>query len=181
MFWGGAGPMGVRPAVRSFPAHRPAAYLLALADGSDSTGRRTAAHRPQRGRWRRRSCRARCPCRWPTATWRPSPRGWSAVVHRFVVGGDINAARRFDVIYNETTYRKFFASVVERRFHDCHFGLHGKEERTFWGEGRVPARPLLRRRPNGGPRAKVRGRYDRRNATAERPEPTRPRAWVKSP
>ncbi len=55
--------------------------------------------------------------------------------HRFVVGGDINAARGFDVVYKGETYGKFFSSVVERGFHDCHFGLHGKEERTFWGKG----------------------------------------------
>jgi exonuclease III len=54
---------------------------------------------------------------------------------RYVVGGDINAARRFDVVYRTRTYGKFFASVAERGLHDCHFGLHGKEERTFWGKG----------------------------------------------
>jgi endonuclease/exonuclease/phosphatase family metal-dependent hydrolase len=55
--------------------------------------------------------------------------------YRFVVGGDINAARGFDVVYKKKTYEKFFASVVERGLHDCHFGLCGKEERTFWGKG----------------------------------------------
>jgi endonuclease/exonuclease/phosphatase family metal-dependent hydrolase len=54
---------------------------------------------------------------------------------RFVVGGDINAARHFDVIYKKRTYAKFFASVAKRGLHDCHFGLHGKDERTFWGKG----------------------------------------------
>jgi len=28
-----------------------------------------------------------------------------------------------------------FASVAKRGLHDCHFGLHGKDERTFWGKG----------------------------------------------
>ena len=54
---------------------------------------------------------------------------------RFVVAGDINAARRFDVIYKKKTYGKFFASVAKRGLHDCHFGLHGQDERTFWGKG----------------------------------------------
>jgi endonuclease/exonuclease/phosphatase family metal-dependent hydrolase len=54
---------------------------------------------------------------------------------RFVAGGDINAARHFDVVYEKKTYAKFFASVAKRGLHDCHFGLHGQDERTFWGKG----------------------------------------------
>jgi endonuclease/exonuclease/phosphatase family metal-dependent hydrolase len=54
---------------------------------------------------------------------------------RFVAGGDINAARGFDVNYQGRRYEKFFASVAKRGLHDCYFGLHGEEQRTFWGKG----------------------------------------------
>jgi|HubBroStandDraft_2_1064218.scaffolds.fasta_scaffold63019_1 endonuclease/exonuclease/phosphatase family metal-dependent hydrolase len=54
---------------------------------------------------------------------------------RFVIGGDINAARRFDVVYKMKTYGQFFASVAKRGLYDCHHGLHGEEQRTFWGKG----------------------------------------------
>jgi endonuclease/exonuclease/phosphatase family metal-dependent hydrolase len=54
---------------------------------------------------------------------------------RFVAGGDINAARGYDLMYKGGHYEKFFASVAERGLHDCHFGLHGQDERTFWGKG----------------------------------------------
>jgi endonuclease/exonuclease/phosphatase family metal-dependent hydrolase len=54
---------------------------------------------------------------------------------RFVAGGDINAARHFDVVYKKKTYAKFFASVAKRGLHDCHFGIYGQDERTFWGKG----------------------------------------------
>jgi endonuclease/exonuclease/phosphatase family metal-dependent hydrolase len=55
---------------------------------------------------------------------------------RFVAGGDINAARGFDPVYKTKTYEKFFASVAERGLHDCYFGVHGTEQRTFWGKGK---------------------------------------------
>ncbi len=57
---------------------------------------------------------------------------------RFVVGGDINASRRFDVICTAES-RTVTSSPLprwrNRELHDCHFGLHAKEERTFWGQG----------------------------------------------
>jgi endonuclease/exonuclease/phosphatase family metal-dependent hydrolase len=52
---------------------------------------------------------------------------------RFVIGGDFNAARHWDVVYKNNTYGWFFDALKERGFHDCYFGLHGKETQSFWG------------------------------------------------
>lgn len=52
---------------------------------------------------------------------------------RFVIGGDFNACRRYDEVYKKNAYGWFFAELAERGFHDCHFGLHAREERSFWG------------------------------------------------
>lgn len=52
---------------------------------------------------------------------------------RFVIGGDFNACRRYDEVYKKNAYGWFFTELAERGFHDCHFGLHGREVQTFWG------------------------------------------------
>ena len=57
--------------------------------------------------------------------------------HRFVVGGDWNAARHWDTVYRTKSSGKFFADLAARQMVDCHWQQHGKEE-------------VLRRR-QGGP------------------------------
>lgn len=52
---------------------------------------------------------------------------------RFIIGGDFNACRRYDEVYKKNAYRWFFDELGQRGFHDCHYGVHGREERTFWG------------------------------------------------
>jgi endonuclease/exonuclease/phosphatase family metal-dependent hydrolase len=52
---------------------------------------------------------------------------------RFIVGGDLNAARHVDNVYGGRWFHRFFESVAAREFHDCHWQLHGKEVQSFWG------------------------------------------------
>lgn len=50
-----------------------------------------------------------------------------------VIGGDFNACRHWDSVRNSNTYTWFFEAMAAKGFHDCHFGLHRREERSFWG------------------------------------------------
>jgi len=53
--------------------------------------------------------------------------------HRFVVGGDVNAARHWDTVYGGRTHAEFFATLDRCGFHDCHWAQHGREVQSFWG------------------------------------------------
>lgn len=50
-----------------------------------------------------------------------------------LIGGDFNAARRFDEVYGGTKHRSFFEGMGARGLRDVHFALHGREVQTFWG------------------------------------------------
>ncbi|MBX3207770.1 MAG: endonuclease/exonuclease/phosphatase family protein [Labilithrix sp.] len=52
---------------------------------------------------------------------------------RFIVGGDFNACRRWDVVYKKNVYGWFFDELAALGAHDCHFGRHEREDRSFWG------------------------------------------------
>ena len=52
---------------------------------------------------------------------------------RFVVGGDVNAARHWDTVYGGRTHAEFFATLGRCGFHDCHWAQHGREVQSFWG------------------------------------------------
>lgn len=52
---------------------------------------------------------------------------------RFVLGGDFNAARHWDSVHKRDDYGWFFRELAARGLHDCHFGLHGYEVKSFWG------------------------------------------------
>ena len=52
---------------------------------------------------------------------------------RFVVGGDVNAARHWDTVYGGRTHAQFFAALEKCGFHDCHWAQHGREVQSFWG------------------------------------------------
>jgi endonuclease/exonuclease/phosphatase family metal-dependent hydrolase len=52
---------------------------------------------------------------------------------RFVVGGDLNAARHWDMVYGGRTHTEFFKTLTDRGFHDCHWAQHGREIQSFWG------------------------------------------------
>jgi hypothetical protein len=53
--------------------------------------------------------------------------------HRFVAGGVLNAARHLDDVYGRQWNHRFFNSITERGFHDCHSVVHGMEVQSFWG------------------------------------------------
>jgi endonuclease/exonuclease/phosphatase family metal-dependent hydrolase len=52
---------------------------------------------------------------------------------RFVVGGDVNAARHWDDVYGGRIHARFFETLADHGFHDCHWAQHGREVQTFWG------------------------------------------------
>ena len=52
---------------------------------------------------------------------------------RFVVGGDLNAARHWDAVYGGRTHAEFFKALTDNGFHDCHWAQHGREVQSFWG------------------------------------------------
>jgi endonuclease/exonuclease/phosphatase family metal-dependent hydrolase len=52
---------------------------------------------------------------------------------RFVVGGDLNAARHWDAVYGGRTHTQFFKVLADSGFHDCHWAQHGREIQSFWG------------------------------------------------
>jgi endonuclease/exonuclease/phosphatase family metal-dependent hydrolase len=56
----------------------------------------------------------------------------SVAGHRFVVGGDLNAARRVDEVYGGKRYTRIFETFAAREFHDCHWAQHGKEVQSLW-------------------------------------------------
>lgn len=51
-----------------------------------------------------------------------------------VVGGDFNAARHWDTVHGGNWYTNYFLSLLENGFHDCHWGIHGREIQSFWGQ-----------------------------------------------
>ena len=52
---------------------------------------------------------------------------------RFVVGGDLNAARHWDHVYGGHWFQQFFEDLSTREFYDCHWQVHQKETQSFWG------------------------------------------------
>jgi endonuclease/exonuclease/phosphatase family metal-dependent hydrolase len=52
---------------------------------------------------------------------------------RFVIGGDLNAARHLDDVYGGQWFTHFFEDLARRNFYDCHWARHGKEVQSFWG------------------------------------------------
>lgn len=54
---------------------------------------------------------------------------------RFVVGGDLNAARLWDEIGGTNHHRKFFQNIDKSGFYDCVWNTHGREIQTFFGKG----------------------------------------------
>lgn len=52
---------------------------------------------------------------------------------RFLVGGDLNAARHIDDVYGGHWHSRYFEELAKRGFHDCHWAKHRKEEQSFWG------------------------------------------------
>lgn len=57
--------------------------------------------------------------------------------HRMIVGGDFNAARRFDEVHGYTNYKAFFAGMQARGFFECHWRKNGREVQSFWGRKTV--------------------------------------------
>ena len=52
---------------------------------------------------------------------------------RVLVGGDFNAARRFDAVYGGQKHQRFFTAMERAGFHEAHWGVHGREVQSFWG------------------------------------------------
>jgi endonuclease/exonuclease/phosphatase family metal-dependent hydrolase len=52
---------------------------------------------------------------------------------RFVVGGDLNAARHADTVYGGRRFAEFFEDLASREFHDCHWLYRQEEVPSFWG------------------------------------------------
>jgi endonuclease/exonuclease/phosphatase family metal-dependent hydrolase len=52
---------------------------------------------------------------------------------RFVVGGDLNAARCIDKVYKGRWFTRYFDDLERRHFYDCHWRQHGREIQSFWG------------------------------------------------
>jgi len=50
-----------------------------------------------------------------------------------LVGGDFNAARRFDEVYGGKMHGTFFAAMDAAGLHEVHWAIHGREIQTFWG------------------------------------------------
>jgi len=50
-----------------------------------------------------------------------------------LVGGDFNAARRFDEVYGGKKHAAFFAAMKTAGLHEVHWGIHGREVQSFWG------------------------------------------------
>lgn len=51
----------------------------------------------------------------------------------FVVAGDLNAARHIDVVYGGKWFKRYFAALEQRGWHDCHWELNQRECQSFWG------------------------------------------------
>ena len=52
---------------------------------------------------------------------------------RFVVGGDLNAARHLDDVNGGRWFTAYFDNLAKRNLYDCHWAQHGKEVQSFWG------------------------------------------------
>jgi len=52
---------------------------------------------------------------------------------RFVVAGDLNAARHLDNVQGGKWFTRFFEDLDRRNFCDCHWKQHGGEIQSFWG------------------------------------------------
>jgi endonuclease/exonuclease/phosphatase family metal-dependent hydrolase len=50
-----------------------------------------------------------------------------------LIGGDFNAARRFDEVYGGKRHGTFFAAMKTAGLHEVHWELHGREIQSFWG------------------------------------------------
>jgi endonuclease/exonuclease/phosphatase family metal-dependent hydrolase len=50
-----------------------------------------------------------------------------------LVGGDFNAARRFDEVYGGKMHGTFFSTMASAGLHEIHWAIHGREIQTFWG------------------------------------------------
>ena len=50
-----------------------------------------------------------------------------------LVGGDFNAARRFDEVHGGKKYRASFEAMDAAGLHEVHWRLHGREVQSFWG------------------------------------------------
>jgi endonuclease/exonuclease/phosphatase family metal-dependent hydrolase len=50
-----------------------------------------------------------------------------------LVGGDFNAARRWDEVHGGKRYAAFFAAMKTAGLHEVHWGVHGREVQSFWG------------------------------------------------
>ncbi len=50
-----------------------------------------------------------------------------------LVGGDFNAARRFDEVYGGQRHEAFFSAMAGAGFHEVHWAIHGHEGQSFWG------------------------------------------------
>ena len=48
-----------------------------------------------------------------------------------LVGGDFNAARRFDEVYGGRRFRTFFAAMDAAGLHDVHWRIHDREFHSF--------------------------------------------------
>lgn len=53
--------------------------------------------------------------------------------HPVLIGGDFNAARRFDEVYGGRKHKAFFDAMHGAGFHEIHWALHGREIQSFWG------------------------------------------------
>ena len=52
--------------------------------------------------------------------------------HRFVIGGDWNAARHWDTVHGGRASMKFFDGLAARGMVDCHWTQHQKEVQSVW-------------------------------------------------
>jgi endonuclease/exonuclease/phosphatase family metal-dependent hydrolase len=59
--------------------------------------------------------------------------GTTFAEHPVLVGGDFNAARRFDEVYGGVRHKTFFAAMQAAGLHEIHWGMHGREVQTYWG------------------------------------------------
>jgi endonuclease/exonuclease/phosphatase family metal-dependent hydrolase len=50
-----------------------------------------------------------------------------------LIGGDFNAARRFDKVYCGKRHGAFFTAMKTAGLHEVHWELHGREIQSFWG------------------------------------------------
>jgi endonuclease/exonuclease/phosphatase family metal-dependent hydrolase len=51
----------------------------------------------------------------------------------FIVGGDFNLSRNYDMVYGTTHHTEFLDGLPARGFVDCMREAFGDEQQTFWG------------------------------------------------